>query len=83
MHPDNLAEVGSERTSYGRVPISKPDPPALQSQAFASAVRREHVEGLVQAAKPLTSSAKPPALPERIEAVLQLLEYGHEVIGSP
>jgi homoserine O-acetyltransferase len=29
------------------------------------------------------SPAKYPALPERIEAVLQLREYGHEVIRSP
>src|SRR6185295_11628779 len=29
------------------------------------------------------SPAKPPALPERIEAVLQLREWVHEVIRSP
>ena len=29
------------------------------------------------------SPAKPPALPERIEAVLQLREWGHKVIRSP
>jgi hypothetical protein len=31
----------------------------------------------------LTSPAKPPALPERIEAVLRLREKSIEVIGSP
>jgi hypothetical protein len=32
---------------------------------------------------PVTSPAKPPALPERIEAVLRLREKSIEVIGSP
>src|SRR5580765_4104901 len=31
----------------------------------------------------LNSPAKPPALPERIEAVLQLRDLGHEAIRSP
>ena len=34
-------------------------------------------------ARPANFPAKPPALPERIEAVLQLRELGHEVIRSP
>jgi putative transposase len=44
---------------------------------------RDRARLLAAALDKPNSPAKPPALPERIEAVLPLREWNHEIIGSP
>jgi hypothetical protein len=58
----------------------------LKEMNFPSAHRSSNpTTPATQSVSPMcaNSPAKPPALPERIEAVLQLRELGHEVIRSP